>query len=125
MRKPLRGPVCTGALLLSLLGCGEDAESGAQSANTSDLSHAQPDRGETYQRERLRAARKAARVLPEGALSRSLRGLKAEQRSDGVVKVNLEGRFQHASVAVIDEHGQARATCIDGPASAKATQAAP
>ena len=40
------------------------------------------------------------------ALSRSHEGLIAEQRPDGTMSIDLQGRFQSASVVTIDENGE-------------------
>lgn len=67
----------------------------------------------------------AVRALSKEAMSRSFTGLTPKRIEGGIVKVNLEGRFQHASVAVIDEHGETRAGCVDGTANTNETQQAP
>jgi hypothetical protein len=46
-------------------------------------------------------------------LSRSSEGLTLERRPDGITKVQLQGRFQNASVVGAD----GRATCVDSPAA--------
>ena len=63
-------------------------------------------------------AREATKVLPREAMSRSSHGLSRSETRDGIVKLSLAGRFQHAQVAVLDEHGQAQAACVDGPSAA-------
>ncbi len=49
----------------------------------------------------------------EESLSRSADGLYEEFLPDGTVKVNLQGRFQSASVAVIGADGTLHTTCVE------------
>lgn len=46
-------------------------------------------------------------------LSRSTDGLVEEKLANGAVRVNLQGRFQSASVAHIDENGQVHTRCSE------------
>jgi hypothetical protein len=54
-----------------------------------------------------------------------MKGLTAVHRPDGITQLHLQGRFLHASVAVLDEHGKVRASCLDGPATASAADDVP
>jgi hypothetical protein len=53
-------------------------------------------------------------------LSRSTDGLRREVLPDGTVRVNLQGRFQSASVATIDAQGRLHTGCVDHAAAAQA-----
>jgi hypothetical protein len=53
-------------------------------------------------------------------LSRSTEGLVPVQHPDGSVSVNLQGRFQSASMARIDSTGKLHTTCVDTPQAAEA-----
>jgi len=53
-------------------------------------------------------------------LSRSTDGLRREVLPDGTVRVNLQGRFQNASIATIDAQGRLHTGCIDAAAAAPA-----
>lgn len=63
----------------------------------------------------LAPERRALAALPRDALRRSLDGLSKERGVDGVVKLHLQGRFQHATVGVT-ENGTTRTSCLDGHA---------
>ena len=54
------------------------------------------------------------------ALSRSDVGLYEEVLPDGTVKVNLQGRFQNASIAVIDDDGNLHTSCAESHDGAQA-----
>lgn len=56
----------------------------------------------------------------EQALSRSTEGLVEVHRPDGSVHVNLEGRFQSASVARLNRDGTVETTCVETPVQAEA-----
>jgi hypothetical protein len=64
--------------------------------------------------------------LPEqlkSALSTSAEGLKVEPAPGGGIMVNLQGRFQHASIATIDAQGNVTSECETGEAAAAALDA--
>ena len=54
------------------------------------------------------------------ALRRDTEGLVPVYHADGSVSVNLEGRFQTASVARLDADGRPVITCIESPNAASA-----
>jgi hypothetical protein len=56
----------------------------------------------------------------QNMLSRSTEGLVPVQHPDGSVSVNLQGRFQSASVARIDSSGKLHTTCVDSAENADA-----
>jgi hypothetical protein len=68
------------------------------------------------------SGRAALRLLPRDSLLRSKRGLVVLRNKDGVSQLHLQGRFQHATVAVVDENGVARASCLSGSASDDAAE---
>jgi len=49
------------------------------------------------------------------ALSRSDEGLVEVHHADGSVSIDLQGRFQNASIARIDSTGKLHTTCVDSP----------
>lgn len=103
-------------------GCGDTGSAEPMSAPDAPVTRAVGPRP----RPSVRVLRETAvRALSEDAMSRSFKGLTPKRIEGGIVKLNLEGRFQHASVAVIDERGETRAGCVDGNASASATPEAP
>ena len=55
-------------------------------------------------------------------LSRSDAGLYEEVLPDGTVKVNLQGRFQNASIAVIDADGNLHTSCAENHDGAQAAR---
>lgn len=54
------------------------------------------------------------------SLSRSTEGLVQVHHPDGSVSVNLQGRFQSASMARIDSSGKLHTTCVDNHGAANA-----
>lgn len=50
-------------------------------------------------------------------LSRSSDGLRSEPMSDGIRKVDLQGRFLHATVLDQREPGATRRVCVDHPSA--------
>jgi hypothetical protein len=54
----------------------------------------------------------------ENALNRSTAGLVEVQHPDGHVSVDLQGRFQSASVARINQDGQIETNCVETQAEA-------
>jgi hypothetical protein len=54
------------------------------------------------------------------SLNRSTEGLTVTRFSNGMQKVDLQGRFQSISVATVDAHGKLQHRCITSPAEAKA-----
>ena len=54
-------------------------------------------------------------------LSRSDAGLFEEVLPDGTVKVHLQGRFQNASIAVIDDDGNLHTSCVENHDASQAT----
>lgn len=53
-----------------------------------------------------------------GRMSDSARGLRKSVRPDGGYGYMLDGRLQHATVAVVGADGQLRTTCVNDLASA-------
>ena len=56
----------------------------------------------------------------EEMLSRSTDGLQRQVLPDGTVRVNLQGRFQSASIATIDAQGHVHTSCVDHAPAAQA-----
>jgi hypothetical protein len=65
---------------------------------------------------------KAQELELQEMLSRSSLGLHEEALPDGGVKVNLQGRFQNASIAVIDGQGNLHTSCVETPEDAQAAR---
>jgi DNA-binding protein YbaB len=66
------------------------------------------------------AQQKALDQEMQQMLSRSSEGLVEEVLPNGAVQVHLQGRFQSASVAVIDETGTLHTGCVDNHDSCRA-----
>ncbi len=54
------------------------------------------------------------------SLNRSTQGLTVTRFSNGMQRVDLQGRFQSTSVATVDAQGKVNYRCITTPAEAKA-----
>jgi hypothetical protein len=66
------------------------------------------------------ATAKSADAELEAMLSRSTEGLHEVVYPDGSVGVNLQGRFQRASVAIVGADGRLRTSCFERAAQAEA-----
>jgi len=53
-------------------------------------------------------------------VNKSTEGLDEVHHADGSVSVDLKGRFQHVTVAKIDEDGNLTQSCVDNPKAAGA-----
>lgn len=78
---------------------------------------AQPLKGRAFESQAEHEARTEHELQAEHELqemlSRSIEGLYEEVLPDGTVKVNLQGRFQNAAIAVIDDDGNLHTTCTE------------
>ena len=106
------------SMALSLAACGDGAQPGS---TPSPVEVAEPARSRAQPAGDARL-RSALKTLPRAARSRSMQGLVRVQTADGPIKLNLEGRFQHASVAVVDAQGGLHATCVDGASESSASE---
>ena len=64
-------------------------------------------------------ARRLAAGL-KGMLNKSTEGLVEEHNHDGSVSVDLQGRFQHVTVARVNADGTVTQSCVDNPRAAAA-----
>lgn len=64
-------------------------------------------------------AQKLAEGL-KGMLNKSSQGLVAEQKPDGSVEMDLQGRFQNVTVARENTDGTVSTSCVDNPKAAAA-----
>jgi hypothetical protein len=62
-----------------------------------------------------RAAMAAKLQVLQRNLSRSSAGLRAQSMAGGIRKIDLEGRFLHATVLEHRDDGAARRVCVDQP----------
>ena len=124
------------AVLVGLLGLAAGAVAFAYLGNRSDVAPApqgavdstpgtaamrasiDPETGELIQGHS--PATKADNPELQNMLSRSTEGLVEEHHPDGRVHVDLQGRFQSASVATIDSSGKVQTTCVENPGAAHA-----
>lgn len=77
--------------------------------------------GQTEQIQELtpEEARKLAAGIKQ-LVNKSDQGLSEVHHDDGSVSVNLEGRFQHVTVARVNEDGTVSQSCVDNPRAAAA-----
>jgi hypothetical protein len=57
-------------------------------------------------------------------LSRENRTLKPQALPNGIVKIDLQGRYRHGKLAKLRSDGQLEHSCVDTPAAASAWLAA-